>query len=273
MAMRVESMSDASVVLRQAASFLASRPVLHNLVTTLLHARVAHPEPGRYWVAFDGEEIVGVTLQSPLDFPATLTPTPDAAVSAVVSTIAAEGVVLPGVIGDAATTARFAGEWTEHRRGGATPDSGQRVYELGELSPARFATGRLRPVEQTEEDVVVGWLEVFREETGERVIPPPIVQRRLVERQLWFWDDGGPVSFAGHARPVNGVARLGPVFTPPELRNRGYGSACVAALSRHLTGQGLRCILYADLANPVSNSIYRRMGYQAVVEILRYRFA
>jgi predicted GNAT family acetyltransferase len=31
-------------------------------------------------------------------------------------------------------------------------------------------------------------------------------------------------------------------------------------------------MLYTDLANAVSNSIYRRLGYRAVAEVLRYRF-
>ena len=35
---------------------------------------------------------------------------------------------------------------------------------------------------------------------------------------------------------------------------------------------GLRPILFTDLSNPTSNAVYRRIGYQAVAEILRYRF-
>jgi predicted GNAT family acetyltransferase len=31
-------------------------------------------------------------------------------------------------------------------------------------------------------------------------------------------------------------------------------------------------MLYTDLANPTSNSIYRRIGYRAVAEVLRYGF-
>jgi uncharacterized protein len=33
-----------------------------------------------------------------------------------------------------------------------------------------------------------------------------------------------------------------------------------------------RCILYTDLGNPTSNSVYRRIGYRAVAAALRYRF-
>ena len=37
-------------------------------------------------------------------------------------------------------------------------------------------------------------------------------------------------------------------------------------------GRRLRCILYTDLANSTSNSIYRAIGYRAVAEALKYDF-
>ena len=53
---------------------------------------------------------------------------------------------------------------------------------------------------------------------------------------------------------------------------RGYAAACVHGLSEHLAGAGYRCMLYTDLGNPISNSIYRRIGYRAIVEAIHYRF-
>ena len=272
MTIRVESGTDASAVLERAGDFLGRRPVANNLILTILHARRVLPEPGRYWVAWDGEGVVGVAMQSPPDFPAVLTTMPDAAVSAIASAVAAEGVLLPGVNADATTASRFAGEWTELQPTGATPYNGLRIYELTELSSPRVASGVLRPAGEEDEDLVLKWMQAFSEEAGEPSMAVEVARRRLRARQLWVWDDAGPVSLAGHTLPVHDVVRVGPVYTPVDLRNRGYASACVCALSRHLVDHGLRCILYADLANPVSNSIYRRMGYRAVVEILRYRF-
>ena len=47
-------------------------------------------------------------------------------------------------------------------------------------------------------------------------------------RTLHLWEDGEVVSLAGvGSRTPNGV-RIGPVYTPPEARNRGYASALVA---------------------------------------------
>ncbi len=99
--------------------FLAGDPVRHNLILTLLHRGVAHPEPARYWtVLLDGQP-AGFVFQSPLDFVATLTPMPDEAVAAVVHSIVDAGVVLPGVNGEAAVAARFAGQWTGSNRSSA----------------------------------------------------------------------------------------------------------------------------------------------------------
>ena len=77
---------------------------------------------------------------------------------------------------------------------------------------------------------------------------------------------------AANSEPVEGVIRMQAVYTPPERRNRGYAGACVAGLSRRMQQAGHRCILYTDLGNPTSNSVYRRIGYRAVREGLRYRF-
>ena len=87
-----------------------------------------------------------------------------------------------------------------------------------------------------------------------------------------MWDDDGPAALAGIGAALAGMARVGPVYTPPERRGRGYASALVARLSATAVEAGHRCMLYTDLSNPVSNSIYRAIGYRAVGEALRYRF-
>ena len=99
-----------------------------------------------------------------------------------------------------------------------------------------------------------------------------VVARPLAAGQLWVWDDDATVSMCGLSAPVAGVARVGPVFTPPERRGHGYASAMVATVSADVLAAGHRCILYTDLDNPTSNSIYRKIGYQAVAEGLAYEF-
>ena len=69
----------------------------------------------------------------------------------------------------------------------------------------------------------------------------------------------------------NGV-RIGPVYTPPEARNRGYASALVAAISQAQLDAGRRfCFLFTDLANPTSNHIYQMIGYEPVRDVDMWR--
>ena len=89
-----------------------------------------------------------------------------------------------------------------------------------------------------------------------------------------LWEDGDePVSIAGWGgRTPNGI-RIGPVYTPPDRRSRGYGSAVTAAVSAsQLAGGRQFCFLYTDLANPTSNRIYMDIGYEPVCDSVDYAF-
>jgi predicted GNAT family acetyltransferase len=67
----------------------------------------------------------------------------------------------------------------------------------------------------------------------------------------------------GLAPEVAGVVRIGPVYTPPQHRRRGYAGSAVAAASRRALAEGAtRCMLFTDLANPTSNKIYAEVGYR-----------
>ena len=56
MELKVLLSEDPAFVLRRADKFLSSKPVAHDLILSILHARVAHADPGRYWIALYGEK-------------------------------------------------------------------------------------------------------------------------------------------------------------------------------------------------------------------------
>jgi predicted GNAT family acetyltransferase len=87
---------------------------------------------------------------------------------------------------------------------------------------------------------------------------------------IWLWEDerGEVVHLTGANLPAYGVARIGPVYTPTEHRGRGYASAAVAEISRQHLDRGIRCCLFTDQANPVSNRIYEALGYRPVVDMV-----
>jgi uncharacterized protein len=265
---------DPALVLGRAEVFLSSQPVLNNLVLSILQARFAHRDPGRYWMAIQRDNALGVVLQSPLTFPAVLTHMETSVATAMADAIAEARVALPGITGDAVTAATFAGQWSERSKSAATPFQGLRLYELFEIGEVPPIGGTLRQAGAKERSLMIVWSRAFQHEIDEVDDDTELrVDRGLAAGELWLWDRGGEaVSMAVSREPVHGVVRLSGVYTPPEKRKHGYAAACVHALSKRLSDAGHRCILYTDLGNPTSNSIYRRIGYRAVAEALRYRF-
>ena len=87
---------------------------------------------------------------------------------------------------------------------------------------------------------------------------------------LWLWEhEHEVVSLAGYRSTSPNGARVGPVYTPPERRGRGYASALVAALSQQQLDEGRAyCVLYTDLGNATSNSIYQNVGYEFIEEVV-----
>jgi predicted GNAT family acetyltransferase len=80
------------------------------------------------------------------------------------------------------------------------------------------------------------------------------------------------VSMAPLHPAVASMSRIGPVFTPTTRRGQGYGSAVTAAAAHHALSQGgpaQHVVLFADLANPVSNTIYQRLGFEPVACAVR----
>ncbi len=171
----------------------------------------------------------------------------------------------------AAETARLAGR-------GHRVQVHTRLFVLGELVEPTAPPGRARLARPDEVDQVVAWYAAFGRDAAEqagRDEPHAMADddrnamlRRIHDDSVWMWEDEAArvVHLTGASRPMFGVSRIGPVYTPPASRGRGYASATVAAVSRALVADGARVCLFADQANPVSNAIYERLGFRALVD-------
>ena len=59
MELKVLFSDDPVFVLSRAGVFLSSQPVRHNMILSILHARAAEGDPGRYWMAIQRDDIDG----------------------------------------------------------------------------------------------------------------------------------------------------------------------------------------------------------------------
>jgi predicted GNAT family acetyltransferase len=142
---------------------------------------------------------------------------------------------------------------------------------LDELIDPVEPEGEWRRADAGDLILVTSWQERFLVEVGLPLHLPDEPTMRMWLERLWLWEvEGTRVAMAGHANvvttPGGTVGRLGPVYTVPEARGRGYGSALTAVVSRILMSQGASVMLYADADNPTSNGVYERLGFRAIDE-------
>jgi RimJ/RimL family protein N-acetyltransferase len=254
-----------------AGAFLQSRPVANTVPLTLvanLRARgpfTYGPEQPVFGWWTDGGEVTGAFLQTP-PHPPILTAMPAAAVPALADALADRR--LPGVNTPDAYAETFAAAW--QRRTGASARIGRRtrLYRLGELTPPEPpAPGRARVAEARDRELLIDWYIAFHADIGEEFRQgPSLVDDKLEYGGLTLWEDGGvPVAMAGISRPEAGMVRVAAVYTPPEVRGRGYGGAVTAAVTRSALDAGAaHVVLFTDLANPTSNALYQRLGFRPV---------
>jgi GNAT superfamily N-acetyltransferase len=261
------------LVLGQASELLAGDPVGHNVVGTKLADAIRYAEPGRYWIARRDGIPAGVAVQQPTDAPLAVAPMPADLVTGIADAAAAGDVPLPGVFGPAGTASRFADVWARRREIRAVPTAQERLYQVKNLRFPAGVAGELRRATEADRELLLSWLPGFKPGAQWAGCDPAavFVTRRLAADDVWIWDDDGPASMAARTDAVAGVSRIQAVNTPPELRRRGYASAVVAALSACVLDQGMRCVLFANVHNAAAEAVYRRLGYQAVSNVLRYQ--
>lgn len=179
--------------------------------------------------------------------------------------------------------AAFIAAWTA--RTGKAPRVLERfrLYCLAELiAPDPAPEGSARLATRHDVEFVAHSLESFWEEAeqsmplGARATALRLAAARVAEGIFWLWLDasGTPVSLAGHTPVVAGMGRVGPVYTPPELRGRGYAAGATTVVTRTLLERGAdEVLLFTDLANPISNRLYQRLGYRPVSDRARLDFS
>ena len=255
--------------LEGAGHFLVENEVENNLILGITRDLTVDPSglmPDPYFgVVCRGDEVVMAAFQTiPGKLALTRETTPDA-VAALARDLHRARRRIDGILGPEEAVERFARELGSLCGRHYQLRMRQRIHELTGVNPGRMPPGVLRSLGPDELPLLVDWLTAFHAEIGE---PPPMnrtAEMRLAAGEIMFWDDGRPVSMAGSSGKTPNGIRVNAVYTPPEFRGRGYATATVSALSQLLLDQGNRfCCLYTDLANPTSNAIYRRIGYEPV---------
>ncbi|MFE2433000.1 GNAT family N-acetyltransferase [Streptomyces sp. NPDC059373] len=264
---------DVETFLTAAGDFLRSRPAEHTVLLTVTEtmrvgARTAYgDEPPLFgWWTGPGGAPEGAFVRTP-PRPALLTPLPGDAAASLAGLWDLDRP-LPGVTAEQRTAEAFAEAWRARTGAVISVNRRSRLYRLaGLLPPDPMPPGRARVATVADRELLLKWFEAFSLDLG---APDTAGERHVDDRLryggLTLWEiDGTPVSLAGVSRTVAGAARVSPVYTPSDLRGRGYAGAATAAVSGAALDAGAgEVLLFTDLANPTSNALYQRIGYVPV---------
>lgn len=274
-ALRYEN--DPAVFQKRAESLLCEHEAENNLPLGLIAGIIAgvqvYSDEPPLLATVEADDVQVVALRTPPNNLVLSTSRTDEAIAFLARELHAAGHRLPGITARDHEAQTFARNWSELTGSRIRPGKGQRIYRLERVIPPTPKPGHLHRYAEADFELAGRWLRRFDEDVGIDV--PSSLQRFTGHRDrgLFFWIDDKPVTMAGYSGPTPGGIRVNAVYTPPELRRRGYASACVAALSQRLLDEGRKfCFLYTDLANPTSNHIYQEIGYRPVCDAPMLKF-
>jgi len=274
---------DLETFLATAGGFLRDRAAANTIMLTateLLRAKGADAygdvTPLFGWRPGPGGAVTAAFLHTP-PYPVVLTDMTDTAAAELAADLVSQGRQAPGVNATAAPGAAFAAAWQEHTGQPAHTGMRMRLYTLDTLLPPDpLPPGAPRIADATDRALLLAWLDAFQDEA--QPAGPNESQRVVNDRVGWgglvLWEhEGRPVSLAGRNRAAAGQARVGPVYTPPGLRGRGFGGAATATVTQAALDAGAEgVVLFTDLANPTSNTLYQRLGYRPISDWAVLRF-
>ena len=268
----------------RAEAFLLEREAHHNLPLGLMASLMFNPnlylsQPYFAVVEEAGKTIAAAVMTPPYRLVLSLVEDPEA-LALIAYDVRRFRPDTPGVTGPVPVSLQFAEIWQGLTGQSFRKSMAERIYKLEKVNPVTGVSGKMRRVGEADRVLLLEWVTAFQQEafgdvdtsTVERTVnnmltlPPEF-------RGTTLWEDPHPVSLVSYGGPTPNSVRLGPVYTPPEFRRRGYASACTAAVSQYLLDSGRKfCTLFTDLTNPTSNHIYQEIGYKPVCDVDEYKF-
>jgi GNAT superfamily N-acetyltransferase len=142
------------------------------------------------------------------------------------------------------------------------------ALDLTKLQLPRLAGFNLAPASSIARDLLIAWRASATVETQGM---PAADASEAAARDVDGWldrdshrvllHDGQPVALTGFNARLPEIVQVGGVYTPPELRNRGYARTAVALhLAEARTEGAVRAVLFA--ATPAAVRAYLAIGFQ-----------
>ena len=230
---------------------------------------------GTYAAAFEDGEIVGVVahywtlaliLQAPVELGVLIA-----------AAVAGSRRSVQGLIGPADQVAA-AKALFDINEANVQLDETEKLHSLALealVAPANLASGLVtgRRIEEQDLELMTRWgvayaVETLGEEDGPQLWEEhrEAAVRSLRERRTWVLEaQGRPVACSSFNTAIAEAVQVGGVWTPRELRRRGYGRAVVATslLDARAEGAG-KAILFTGEGNVAAQTAYEALGFRCI---------
>ena len=269
----IKTYTDPSAFWREVGPHLRGDEARNSLCLGVAYALQAVPDNCLYQSAlFDGAVLEGACVVCQNSESKSLLPSPvrnKQTAQALLEKLEAGAVPYDCLIGDKQTVAIYR-DLLEAKGRKTKVAMRQGVYRCSRVAMPKNPQGLgMRPATAADADLVARWVEGFGQDAlpaDLRVNAAEYTQALLANRGVFLLErDGVPISMAAPTRDIGTSCGITLIYTPKPLRRRGYASLLTAMLTQHFLGAGKREVtLFTDMANPTSNSIYKKIGYAFV---------
>ncbi|MFN4203560.1 MAG: GNAT family N-acetyltransferase [Tabrizicola sp.] len=144
---------------------------------------------------------------------------------------------------------------------------------LADLRLPDLAGATLAPAAAAPRDLLIQWRSASMVET-QGMSPDEAPAKAAAHVTAWLEADshrvllhnGQPVALTGFNAALPEIVQVGGVYTPPDLRNRGYARTAVALHLAEVRAAGAtRAVLFA--ATPAAAGAYRAIGFQPAADV------
>lgn len=277
--MKLTRFDDADGYYQRVKSYLLKHEAVHCLLLGISQSLCGNTNDNDslpYLVLVESDRIIATAIRTPPRKLILSQTSSHQAIESIAKDLASESRSLPGVIAPKSEAQAFVNIWQDLTGKSYELNFAMSVHQLEKLQPITYVSGKLRLATQSDRNLLTGWGQAFEQEAlGDKEPKSDInlwFDRHLKNDSLFVWQDDAIVSMAVYGGTTPNGIRINAVYTPPEYRGKGYATACVAKISQQLLERYKYCFLFTNLANPVSNHIYRKIGYLPIGEIGNYSF-
>ena len=185
-------------------------------------------------------------------------------------------ISIPGVNSKSGISEIFADIYCRKKKCQKKVKMNMTFYTLKTVNEISYSSGKLISAEPKHKDLVLDWTVKFNDEAN-LGMPEEAIKRHVdfifKEGFGYFWFDDSVRSMAFLERPSKTGIGIAYVYTPPDSRNKGYGTSCIGSLCQLALEKGYKyCCLFADKTNPISNRIYQKVGFIQLCDYVMYDF-